>query len=334
MIENLTNVPNEKHQSDEQRHENVHIPVLCDEVVDLLDAKNGGFFVDATLGIGGHSDAILRSGPTNAVLGIDQDANALEMAASRLSQFGDRFTAVRSNFRDMATIIAANGTTEPRGILADLGVSSLQLDDPERGFSFRYNAPLDMRMSVDAGVQSAAEILDQLSEAEIADIIYLYGEERYSRRIARRIVERREAGTPVTTTFELASIVRSAVPKRKKEKIDPATRTFQALRIAVNRELDVIEPFIRDSIKVLGPGGVLAVITFHSLEDRIVKHTFQRLSGKCICPRRSPVCSCGAVRAGEILTKKPITASEAEIEMNPRSRSAKLRGFKKFETNN
>lgn len=334
VIENLTNVPVEENQIDEQRHENVHIPVLCDEVIHMLDAGNGGFFVDATLGIGGHSEAILRSNASCTVLGIDQDPIAIEMAMSRLSQFGDRFTAVRSNFEDMSKIIASRGAGEPRGVVADIGVSSLQLDDPARGFSFRYDAPLDMRMSANAGGQTAAEMLGQLSETEIADIIYRYGEERFSRRIARRIVERREAGAPVTTTLELASLLRSAVPKSKKEKIDPATRTFQALRIAVNRELDVLEPFIRDSINVIAPGGVLAVITFHSLEDRIVKHTFQRLSGKCICPRRAPVCSCGAVKAGEILTKKPITASEAEIEINPRSRSAKLRGFKKFESNN
>ncbi|QQS34437.1 MAG: 16S rRNA (cytosine(1402)-N(4))-methyltransferase RsmH [Acidobacteriota bacterium] len=312
----------------------MHIPVLCEEVIHLLDVGSGGFFVDATLGVGGHSEAILQANAACTVLGIDQDPIALEMAMSRLSRFGDRFTAVRSNFEDMSKIIAAKGAGQPRGIVADIGVSSLQLDDPARGFSFRYDAPLDMRMSADSGGQTAAEMIDQMSEAEIADIIYLYGEERFSRRIARRIVERREAGTPVATTFELASLVRSAVPKSKKEKIDPATRTFQALRIAVNRELDVLEPFIRDSIDVIAPGGVLAIITFHSLEDRIVKHTFQRLSGKCVCPRRAPVCSCGAVKAGEILTKKPITASEAEMAINPRSRSAKLRGFKKFETNN
>jgi 16S rRNA (cytosine1402-N4)-methyltransferase len=330
----LTNVPNEAKRPTTPDISGIHRPVLLEEVLVLLDGSSAGFYVDATLGLGGHTEALLTANSSSTVLGIDQDPAALELAKERLSRFGDRFTAVESNFEDMANVIKQKNLGQPKGILADLGVSSMQLDDPDRGFSFRFEAPLDMRMSSDSGTQSAAEMLDSLSETEIADVIYNYGEERFSRRIARRIVERRNAGTPVSTTSELASLVRSAVPKSKKEKIDPATRTFQALRIAVNRELEVIEPFIRDSVSLLAPNGVLAVITFHSLEDRIVKHTFQRLAGKCICTRRAPVCTCGAVKTGEVLTKKPIIATETEMAENPRARSAKLRGFRKFETNN
>lgn len=330
MTEKLTNVRHGADRASNQPVEVIHSPVLLEESLRLIDASKGGFFIDATLGLGGHSEAILKANAANTVLGIDQDPAALELAEKRLAVFGERFRAVRANFETMPKMVKNTDLPRPNGILADIGVSSLQLDDPSRGFSFRGDAPLDMRMSPGPGVETAAELLDRLSEPEIADIIYNYGEERFSRRIARRIIEKREAGSPIRTTFELADVVRSAVPRSRKDNIDPATRTFQALRIAVNRELDVLEPFIRESVDLLAPGGVLAMITFHSLEDRIVKHTFQRLAGKCVCPRRTPVCMCGAVKEGEVITKKPITASEREAGQNPRSRSAKLRGFRKF----
>lgn len=306
-----------------------HIPVMQTEVLQAIKAENGGFFIDATLGLGGHTEAILRAHPGNRVLGIDRDPQAVRHAKRRLERFSDRFECVNATFDSMPLLIKQNNYPRPAAILADLGVSSMQLDDPGRGFSFRFDAPLDMRMSPDEANETAAEMLRRLSEAEIADIIYRFGEERFARRIARKIVERRDAGDPVETTLELAELVRSAIPSRRTDKIHPATRTFQALRIFVNRELDLIEPFMKASIEVLAPNGILAIITFHSLEDRIVKHTMQRCAGKCVCPPRAPACGCGAKKMGEILTKKPITPTMAEREANPRSRSAKLRVFRR-----
>jgi 16S rRNA (cytosine1402-N4)-methyltransferase len=216
------------------------------------------------------------------------------------------------------------------GVLADLGVSSLQLDSGSRGFSLRHDAPLDMRMDPDSGGQTAAELLATASRDELADIIYRFGEERASRKIARWIVEKRESGTPITTTRELADLVKRAVRTSPRDRTHPATRTFQALRIAVNHELDILEPFINDAVDLLHPGGVLAIISFHSLEDRIIKHSFQRLSGKCVCPPRQPVCSCGAAKKVEILTRKPILPTGSELSQNPRSHSSKLRACRKL----
>jgi len=233
---------------------------------------------------------------------------------------------VKSNFSEIKEVL----TETPDGVLADLGVSSLQLDSDTRGFSFRFDAPLDMRMDPASGGRTAAELLEELDETEIANIIYQYGEERHSRRIARRIVEKRKAGEPVTTTTELAELVKRSVRFNPKDKIHPATRTFQALRIAVNGELEILEKFIFDAADILKTDGVLAIITFHSLEDRIVKQTFQRLAGKCICPPRQPQCTCGARRTVEIVTKKPIIPTEDEQRQNPRSRSAKLRACRKL----
>ena len=215
--------------------------------------------------------------------------------------------------------------------MADLGVSSLQLDSGSRGFSFRFDAPLDMRMDAGSDGITAAELLAETSEKELADIIYQYGEERASRRIAKWIVEKREAGTPITTTIELAELVRRAVKTSPKDKMHPATRTFQALRIAVNNELEILDTFINDSVGLLKTNGRLAIITFHSLEDRIVKQAFQRLAGRCSCPPRIPQCVCGAAKKVEILTRKPVIATEAEQNENPRSRSAKLRACRKLE---
>ncbi len=236
---------------------------------------------------------------------------------------------VHANFASIKEVLQSTGHDKVDGILADLGVSSLQLDSEERGFSFRFDAPLDMRMDQSSDDPTAADLLKTLSEWEIADIIYRFGEERHSRRIAKRIVEKREAGSPVTTTTELAELVERSVRRSRKDKIHPATRTFQALRIAVNRETAILEQFLIDAIESLNPDGRVAIITFHSLEDRIVKQIFNKMSGKCSCPPRLPQCMCGATKSVEILTRKPVIAGEAEIEVNPRSRSAKLRVAKK-----
>jgi 16S rRNA (cytosine1402-N4)-methyltransferase len=305
----------------------LHISVLLSETMNFLKPERGGLFIDCTLGMGGHATAILSAAPNAKVLGFDRDRQAIEKASERLKIFGARFEAVHADFRLIKNVL---GERRAAGVLADLGVSSLQLDAPERGFSFRFNAPLDMRMNAASDEPTAAELLKILSEAEIADLIYKYGEEKFSRRIARRIVERREAGKPIETTSELAALVERAVKIGKHEKIHPATRTFQALRIAVNRELENLDAFVSDAVDALETNGVLAVISFHSLEDRIVKQTFRRLSGVCECPPRLPVCQCGAERKIEILTRRPVQATEAETQANPRSRSAKLRVCRKI----
>ncbi len=310
---------------------NIHSSVLLDESIELLGAQNGGLFVDATLGLGGHAEAILEASSDSFLIGIDQDNEALVLAKKRLARFGTRFYAAQSNFFDIAKVVGDAGFGRPNGIMADLGVSSLQLDSESRGFSFRFDAPLDMRMDRDSGCETAADILARTSAEELANIIYEYGEERASRKIARWIIEKRDAGTPIETTFELAELVRRAVKGNPKDRTHPATRTFQALRIAVNRELQVLERFIFDSVDLLKNDGVLAIITFHSLEDRIVKRAFQRLSGKCQCPPRIPQCVCGAVKRVEILTRKPVLPTETEREANPRSRSAKLRACRRIE---
>lgn len=303
-----------------------HQSVLLDETLELINACGGGDFIDATLGLGGHTEAILAANDANTVLGIDQDLEALKRASERLARFGERFKAVHANFSEISEV--ADGRKFD-GIIADLGVSSMQLDDETRGFSFREDAPLDMRMDVTRG-RTAAELLDEESEETIANIIYKYGEERNSRRIAKWIVEKQGTDDAIQTTRQLADLVERASRGGKKEKIHPATRTFQALRIAVNDEIEIIEPFLRDSIKTLKTDGVLAVITFHSLEDRIVKQAFRRFSGRCECPPRQPVCTCGAEKLIEILTRKPVVPTEAEVASNPRSRSAKLRACRKL----
>ncbi len=308
--------------------ETVHTTVLLSETVELVDARKGGSFVDATLGLGGHTEAMLAGSDAVRVIAIDQDAQAIELSKQRLRRFGSRVEFVQANFAEIRRVV---GKWRVDGVIADLGVSSLQMDSETRGFSFRYDAPLDMRMDPAGGIGTAAELLERLSEIEIADIIYRLGEERSSRRIARRIVEKREAGAPVKTTLELADLIKRSVPFNKKDRIHPATRTFQALRIAVNGELDILDGFISSAVDILKTDGRLAVITFHSLEDRIVKRAFQRLSGKCSCPPKIPQCVCGAIKLVEILTRKPIVPTAEEIERNPRSRSAKLRAVQKLE---
>jgi 16S rRNA (cytosine1402-N4)-methyltransferase len=306
-----------------------HTSVLLDETISLLTAKDGGLFVDATLGLGGHSEAILQNKGAE-VIGIDQDAEAIEIARKRLERFGDRVRIIQANFSEIGKVVRKIESREPAGILADLGVSSLQFDSETRGFSFRFDAPLDMRMDPDSGSETAAELLAGRTEEEIANILYEFGEERRSRKIAKWIVERRERGQPVQMTEQLADLVEKAIGRGPKDKIHPATRTFQALRIAVNHELEIIDDFLKDSVDILKVGGVLAVITFHSLEDRIVKQGFQRLAGKCICPPRIPKCVCGAMKRVEMLTRKPVTPSDEEIRRNPRARSAKLRAVKRL----
>src|SRR6266705_3070266 len=305
-------------------------PVLLRATIELLAPERGGLFIDCTLGLGGHSEAILQASAETTVLGIDRDDEALGRAKTRLAQFGSRFSAVHADFRELTRVLANAKIKQARGILADLGVSSWQLDSPSRGFSFRHDAALDMRMDRSSGDETAAEILGRLSEVEIARIIFEYGEERHSRRIARRIVQRRERGEPVRTTRDLAELVERAAGQGKQRRIHPATRTFQALRIEVNRELESLDEFLSDAVDLLEPEGRLAVIGFHSLEDRIIKRTFSKLSGHCQCPPRLPQCKCGARRVVEILTRLPVTPSASEVAENPRARSAKLRACQKL----
>ena len=318
---------------DEHAADLIHVSVLAAEVLEIVRSSSMGIAVDATLGLGGHSELILESDRNVRVIGIDQDQAAIEKAKERLSRFGDRFIAAHGNFSQISEIIENASIGQPDAVIADLGVSSMQFDDAERGFSFRFDAPLDMRMDASSGGPTAADLLETLSETELANIIYEFGEERASRRIAKWIGECNERGEPLRTTRQLADLVERAVRRGPKDKIHPATRTFQALRIAVNGELDILEKFLTDSVGILKAQGVLAVISFHSLEDRIVKRTFQRLSGKCECPPRIPQCVCGAVKKVEILTRKPILPGEDELGENPRSRSAKLRACKKLGTN-
>jgi 16S rRNA (cytosine1402-N4)-methyltransferase len=306
-----------------------HRPVLLEETLKFLAPERGGLFVDCTVGLGGHSEAILKSSPDTRVIGMDLDLAALAFSRQRLAPYGDRFRAFQANFRAINAVLQQADERDPNGVLADLGVSSMQFDSPERGFSFRFDAPLDMRMDPTSGA-TAADLLQQLPESEIARIIFEFGEERHSRRIARRIVERREQGKPITTTTELADLVRHAAGGHKRYQIHPATRTFQALRIAVNNELEGLGEFVESAVDLLIPDGRFAGISFHSLEDRILKRELRRLSGHCECPPRMPVCSCGARKVVEVLTKRPLVPGDQEIDENPRARSAKLRACRKL----
>ena len=306
-----------------------HRPVLLEETIKFLAPERGGLFVDCTVGLGGHSEAILKSSRNSRVLGLDLDPAALAFTKERLAPFGDRFHAFQANFRAVNAVLQQANERDPNGILVDLGVSSLQFDSPERGFSFRFDAPLDMRMDPTRG-DTAADLLQQLPESEIARIIFEYGEERHSRRIARRIVECREQGKPITTTTELADLVRQAAGGHKRNQIHPATRTFQALRIAVNHELEELGEFVESAVDLLIPGGIFVGISFHSLADRILKREMKKLSGQCECPPRLPVCACGARKVVEVLTRRPVAPGLTEIDENPRARSAKLRACRKL----
>lgn len=324
------------HSNNSHNNDSVlHRSVLLRETVDLLAVQRGGVFIDATLGLGGHSEAILDSSSTARVIGIDRDRTALDLATQRLAdRFGKRFQAVHANFRDIRRVVEEAGESVVSGVAADLGVSSLQLDTAERGFSFRYDAPLDMRMDRDSDGETVTELLARLPEEEIARIIFEYGEERRSRRIARSIVRLRDQGHVVKTTGELAELVGRSIGHRGTDRIHPATRTFQALRIAVNDELDGLAEFVVTAVDLLEPGGRFAVISFHSLEDRIMKRTLRRLAGQCTCEPNVLLCSCRAPKKEaatvEILTKRPIIPSEPERNENPRARSAKLRGCLKL----
>jgi len=284
----------------------------------MLAPERGGLFVDATVGAGGHAEAILERGPDARLLGLDRDAEALETARRRLARFGDRVELLEANFSDLEEVLANRPHAD--GILADLGVSSMQLDEARRGFSFRREGPLDMRMGKDG--RTAADIVATASAEELTRIFREWGEERMAAKIARGIVRERTRG-PIHTTRQLARIV--AVEKGGREKIDPATRVFQALRIEVNQELTALARFLAAAVARLNEGGRLAVISYHSLEDRIVKDAFKRESGVCLCPPRLPQCVCGARAALRVLTRRPLRPSDAEQRRNPRSRSAKLR---------
>ncbi|MBC7796688.1 MAG: 16S rRNA (cytosine(1402)-N(4))-methyltransferase RsmH [Pyrinomonadaceae bacterium] len=308
----------------------LHEPVLLNEVLEGLEADKGGTFVDCTLGLGGHAEAILKASPESKIIGFDRDSQAIAKASERLSIFEGRFRIFHDDYRNIKTVLTGANINSVNGILADLGVSSWQLDDAERGFSFRYDAKLDMRMNQDSDEPNAADLLRELSEEDLANVIYEFGEERHSRKIARRIVQKRENGESIETTKQLADLVAGVVRNGKFERIHPATKTFQGLRIAVNRELDDLDEFLRDAVDILQPDGRLAVISFHSLEDRIAKQTLRQLAGYCVCPPRLPVCNCGATEKIEIMTRRPIVANETELARNPRARSAKLRVCKKL----
>jgi len=301
----------------------IHRPVMRTEAVRFLAPDRGGIYVDGTVGLGGHAAAILAAGPEVRLIGIDRDPQALRYAAARLAQFGDRVRLVHGNYRDLAEILAGLGIEAIDGFLLDLGLSSLQLDAPERGFSFRADGPLDMRMDPTQG-RSAADLVNAASVEELARILRDYGEERFAGRIARAIV----AARPIETTRALAEIVRRAIPRRFHERrIDPATRTFQALRIAVNDELRNLQDGLAAGFAALRPGGVIVVISFHSLEDRIVKRFFRKLA----TPRYESLAPGPPLPPqAEVLTKKPLRPSEEEIGENPRARSAKLRACRKL----
>jgi 16S rRNA (cytosine1402-N4)-methyltransferase len=300
-----------------------HEPVLCQQVIEFLRPPSaGGWIVDATLGLGGHSEALLERYEAVRVLGIDRDPAAIERARERLGKFGDRFEAREGRYEKLFDILNSLEIRQIAGLLADLGVSSMQLDDPARGFSFRQEGPLDMRMG--GSGRSAAELVNTAAEAELANILWKWGEEPQSRRIAAAIVREREKQR-IETTGQLAEIIRSVKRQKRPARIDPATLSFQALRIAVNEELVGLDEFVESSVDRLETGGRIAIISFHSLEDRIIKRAFRRLGGECRCPRWVPVCACGAVAKVEVLTRRPVTASEEETDRNPRSRSAKLR---------
>jgi 16S rRNA (cytosine1402-N4)-methyltransferase len=300
----------------------VHVPVLLREVTTLLHPERGGIFVDATLGLGGHAEALLAAAPSVRIVGIDTDPDALAEAGARLAPYGERLVLVPGRYEEIAAHLDRLGFCEVDGVLADLGVSSLQLDRVERGFSFMKDGPLDMRMSRSG--PTAADLVNTLPREELSRVFREYGEERMAGRIARKIVEARIA-SPVSTTGELRHLVLRAVgPKRERHK-DPATRVFQALRIATNRELIDLERFLDDAIARLALGARIAVLSYHSLEDRIVKRAFVRHTAGCTCPPSFPVCVCPRRRVMALVTKKPIRPSLPEITLNPRARSARLR---------
>ena len=299
-----------------------HVPVLLREVVAILRPELGGVYVDATVGLGGHAEALLAASDEVRVVGIDRDPEALALASRRLERFGNRFVPVEGRHEEIAEHLGRLGLRDVAGILADLGVSSMQLDDPARGFSFRREGPLDMRMG--RGGETAADLVANLGQEELARIFREYGEERMAGRIARAVVTSRRTA-PILTTTHLRDVVISVTGRRREERIDPATRVFQALRIAVNGELDALEVALDAAVALLRPGGRLVVLAYHSLEDRLVKRFVAAERRGCTCPPSFPVCVCGRAPRLRPVGHQPAVPSEAEVAANPRARSARLR---------
>lgn len=306
-----------------------HVSVLLKETVDGLDIKPDGIYVDGTLGGGGHSEEVLKRLTTGKLIGIDQDENALKAASERLKAYGDKFIPVRDNFSNILNVLKALDIPKIDGMMMDLGVSSHQLDEADRGFSYRFDAPLDMRMDQRSNLD-AYKIVNTYSEDELNRVIKEYGEENWARRIALFICEQREI-KPLETTHELVDLIYRAIPANaRREGGHPAKRTFQAIRIEVNGELEIIKRTIEDITSVLNKGGRISIITFHSLEDRLVKQKYKELATGCICPPELPVCMCDNKPKVKIITRKPILPSQTELEMNARSKSAKLRVAKRI----
>jgi 16S rRNA (cytosine1402-N4)-methyltransferase len=303
-----------------------HTSVLLKETIEQLDIKPDGIYVDGTLGGGGHAYEVVSRLTTGHFYGIDQDDAAIAAAGERLACFGDKVTIIRSNYCNMKAVLAEYGVEKVDGILLDLGVSSYQFDTEDRGFSYRFDAPLDMRMDRRSAL-TAGDIVNGYSEADLYRIIRDYGEDRFAKNIAKHIVRAR-ADKPIETTFELNEIIKAAIPAKMRQNGHPSKQTFQALRIECNRELEVLKGALDEFIDLLNPGGRLCIITFHSLEDRIVKTAFKKNENPCTCPPEFPVCVCGNVSKGTVITRKPILPGEREMEENSRSKSAKLRVFR------
>lgn len=305
-----------------------HKSVLLDETIENLNMKPDGIYVDGTLGGGGHSCQIASRLTTGRLIGIDQDEAAIKAAGERLSEFGDKVTIVRSNYSEMKRVLNELQIDKVDGILLDLGVSSYQLDTPERGFTYKENAPLDMRMDK-RNSKTAKDIVNNYSEMELFRIIRDYGEDNFAKNIAKHIVRMRQ-DKPMETTFELVEAIKAAIPMKVRMNTGhPAKRTFQAIRIELNQELEVLKSTLQDMIDLLTPKGRLCIITFHSLEDRIVKSSFRTNENPCTCPPGFPICVCGNVSKGRVITRKPILPTVEELEYNKRSKSAKLRVFEK-----
>jgi 16S rRNA (cytosine1402-N4)-methyltransferase len=307
-----------------------HVPVMVAEVLSLLQPRSGGTYIDCTIGGGGYSLGLIeRILPNGRLVGIDRDEEALRAAFENLKRYSANLILEKGNFADLEAITQHLGVAEADGVILDLGVSSHQLEAAERGFSFRHDATLDMRMDT-AQTVTARELVNSLSERNLAELIWKLGEERWAKRIAKFIVEKRSR-SPIETTRELVDVILAAVPVgARSETIHPATKTFQALRISVNRELESLQAGLDAAVRLLAKGGRICVLSYHSLEDRIVKETFARHAGRCTCPSGLPVCACGAERRIKILTRRPMVPSEEEVRANPRSRSARLRAAEKL----
>ena len=304
-----------------------HYSVLLDETIEYLNIKPDGIYVDGTLGGGGHAYHVCKRLDTGRFFGIDQDDAAIAAAGERLSVYGDKVCIIRNNYRNMKAALLEKGVTGVDGIVLDLGVSSYQLDTEERGFSYRFDAELDMRMDRRQSL-TAKEIVNGYSEMELFRIIRDYGEDNFAKNIAKHIVKARQI-KPIETTGELNEIIKAAIPAKMRQNGHPSKRTYQAIRIECNRELEVLREALDDLVDLLNPGGRLCIITFHSLEDRIVKTAFKNKENPCTCPSEFPVCVCGKKPVGMVVTKKPVLPSEQELEVNSRSKSAKLRVFEK-----